>query len=350
MKQHEREYFTSRIRSGIINIKLDTVNLKIQPITLEEELQVQETYMLAYRKAKQDGFLENDEILQNLRDRGVWTTQDDEKEKGLEKDIERLKVELFQNKNKSDWVQQIKKYLSAGKKQLNELLERKHQYFENSCEGLSQVEKIKKLIELSCYKEDNTAYVKYDFADIPIDYIIKLYGYQLLSETTVRELARSEPWRSTWILKDSNAYELFANKGKQLTQDQRSLLIWSKMYDNVQESIDAPSDDVIEDDDMLDGWFILQRKKRDQEKAKSDIEKMTSNSKISNSSEIFVMAHNKKDADKINNSNNFAAQKVKQQRSQLIQNKGIAEDSDFQDQQLRATQQSNEMYKGRFRR
>jgi hypothetical protein len=351
MKQHEREYFTSRIRSGIININLDVINLRIQPITLEEELKIQESYLLAYRKAKQDGFLENDEILENLRTRGVWTAKDDEKEKGLEQDIESLKVQLFQNKNKSDWVQQIKRYLTAGRQQLNEVLEKKHQFFENSCEGIAQVEKAKKLIELSCYKlEPDGNLMRYDFSEIPIDHIIKLYGYQLLSEGSIREIARSEPWRSTWVLRDSNAYELFANKGKQLTQDQKSLLVWSRMYDNVQESLDAPSDDVIEDDDMLDGWFIIQRKKRDQEKAKSDIEKATSNSKIANSSEIFVMAHSKKDADRINNSNTFHAQKIKEQRIKLLQNKGAAEDLDFQDQQLKTRQQSNEMYKGKFRR
>lgn len=351
MKQHEREYFTSRIRSGIINIRLDSVNLRIQPISFEEELKVQETYLLAYRQAQRDGVLDTEEILKNLRKRNIWTNEDDQREKGLEKDIERLKVELFQNKNKSDWVEQIRKYLSAGRKQLNEVLEKKHQFFENSCEGIAQAEKIKKFISLSCYKEDvDSTFIKYDFLEIPVDYIMKLYGYQLLSETSLREIARSEPWRSTWVLRDSNAYELFANKDKQLTVDQKNLLIWSRMYDNVHESLDCPSEDVIEDDDMLDGWFIIQRKKRDQEKAKADIEKMTSNSKIANSSEIFVMAHSKKDAQKINSSNSFHAQKVKEQRMHTLNSKGVAEDLDFQDQKLRTVQQSNDMYKGKFRR
>lgn len=347
MKQHEREYFIARVRSGIIKIKLETETLTIYPLSLEQELELQETHLLAYRKAQEDEMLTQDEILENLRERGIWTEQDDNKQNGLEKDIERLKVELFQNKNKSDLVKQIRLYLEAGKKQLNEILNKKNQYFDNSCEGVAQIEKIKKMISLSCYTHNNELY---DFIEFPIDYIIQLYSYQLLSEKTLRELARSEPWRSTWILKDSNAYELFANKGKQLTQDQRSLLVWSKMYDNVQESMDCPSDDVIEDDDMLDGWFIIQRKKRETERAKSDIEKSTSNSKIANSAEIFVMANNKQDAEKINGVNSIHAQNIKRQRMAVLDKKGEAVDLDFKDQQLKAINQQNEMFKGKFRR
>jgi hypothetical protein len=122
------------------------------------------------------------------------------------------------------------------------------------------------------------------------------------------------------------------------------------MYDSVQESMDCPSDDVVNDDDMLDGWFILQKKKRDQEKVQSEIEQSTSNSKISNSDEIFVMAGSQKDADKINDSNTHHVQQIKKQRMAVIKHKGAASDLDFQDQQLKMRQQSNEMFKGKFRR
>ena len=62
------------------------------------------------------------------------------------------------------------------------------------------------------------------------------------------------------------------------------------------------------------------------------------------------MAHDREDADKINQSNTFHAQKVKEQRSKLIKQRGSAVDLDFQDQQLRMRQQTNEAYKGKFGR
>jgi hypothetical protein len=101
---------------------------------------------------------------------------------------------------------------------------------------------------------------------------------------------------------------------------------------------------------MLDGWFILQKRQRDNDRAKSEIEQQTGNSKISNSDEIFVMAHSKQDASKINSSNSFHAQKVKEQRMRTIQQQGQAVDLDFQDQKMKYAQMSNEKFKGKFRR
>ena len=44
------------------------------------------------------------------------------------------------------------------------------------------------------------------------------------------------------------------------------------MYDNIQESMDCPTEDVINDDDMLDGWFIVQNRKREKDKKEKDVD------------------------------------------------------------------------------
>jgi microcompartment protein CcmL/EutN len=122
------------------------------------------------------------------------------------------------------------------------------------------------------------------------------------------------------------------------------------MYDNVQESMDCPTDEVIEDDDMLDGWFIIQRKKQETERAKSELEKRTQNSKISNSDEIYVFTDSRKEAESIDNMNSINAQMIKKQREQTIESKGGAVDLDFQDQKIKLSNMSNEQFKGKFRR
>ena len=345
MKQHEREYFVARIRSGIYKLDFGETKLKIVPPTLEQDLEIQETYLEAYRQAEKDGFLTHEDMLESMKERGLWSDEEEEKIKGLEKDIDRLKVELFQNRNNEHMIARIRLYLEAGKKQLNDQYSKKSLNYENTCEGIAQVKRVSKLISLTCLRQDTGE--PYDFEEIPIEYVMKLYGVQVLSEKSSREIARKEPWRSSWTLRES--YELFENK-KQLNVDQRNLIVWSKMYDSVQESMDCPSDDVVDDDDMLDGWFILQKKKRDQEKVNSEIQQSTQNAKIANSDEIFVMADSQKQANKINNSNTYHIQQVKKQRTAVIKQKGTATDLDFQDQQLKMRQQSNEMFKGKFRR
>ena len=122
------------------------------------------------------------------------------------------------------------------------------------------------------------------------------------------------------------------------------------MYDNIQESLDCPSDDVINDDDMLDGWFVIQRKKQEKDRAESELESRVGNEKISNSEEVFVMAQTPDDANSINRVNTFQSQMVKKERMEVIQSKGQARDLDFKDQQRKMTQKSNEQFKGKFRR
>ena len=351
MKQHEREYFTSRIRSGIYRLNFEDLLLKIRPITLEQQFELQEKALIYYNEVKEEGFLTNDEILDQMRERGLWSQQQEDRIEGLQKDIDRLKVELFQNKNKSQLVEQIRKYLKAGKEQYMDMMEKKYALCENSCEGVLYTKKIKDHVSLCCYKETDQGEELYDFKEVSRDSVGQAYNMQMLGETALREIARSDPWKSAWILHDTNTSKLFSNKeGTELTPDQKNLLIWSKMYDNVQESIDCPTDDVIEDDDMLDGWFIVQRKKREQDRTTKELEQATSNPKIAQSDEIFVFTDNQESADKINQSNSFHSQHVKKQRSAVINAKGEAQDLDFQDQQIKMRAQQNEMYRNKFRR
>ena len=352
MKQHEREYFTSRIRSGIYRITFDNTLLKIRPLTLEQDLELQEKTLGFYRRSQNDGFLTEEELLEQMKERGLWSQKDEDRIEGLQKDIDRLKVELFQNKNKKKICDDIRVYLKAGKKQLNEMLHKKHAYAENSCEGITQLEKVKAFVNMCCYEVKDGVEELYDYDEVPVDYIAKLYGMQILGESSVREIARNEPWRSLWVMNDTKVFNLFANNMEhQLTVDQRNLMVWSRMYDNVYESMECPTDDVIEDDDMLDGWFIVQRKKRDKDKAEQEISNQTSNPKISSSQEIFVFADNKDSANKINETNSVHSQHVKKQRMAVIQGQGgQATDADFQDQQLKIRSQQNEMYKNKFRR
>jgi hypothetical protein len=349
MKSHEREYFVSRIRSGVQILEGNEISIKIVPLTIEDTYFINKTFMEAFNKAQADGFLTHEEMLEESKKRGLWTDEDEEKEKGLQKDIDRLKVELFNNRNMQQLRQQIRIYLEAGKKQLGLVTEKKFTNFELCCEGIAQQQKIGHMLRVcTLTKEDE----KFDFDDMPIDYLIKLYGSSILTEKQVRELARNEPWRNLWLMNEANVTNLFSTKyGKrELTTDQKNIILWSKMYDNVQESMDSPSQDVIDDDDMLDGWFIIQKKKSETQRAESEINDRASNSKIANSDEIFVFTDNKADANKINDINSVHSQTVKKQRMNVIQSKGEARDLDFQDQKLKLGRMSNDMYKGKFRR
>ena len=125
--------------------------------------------------------------------------------------------------------------------------------------------------------------------------------------------------------------------------------MWSRMYDNIQESTDCPSEDVIEDDDMLDGWFLIQQKKRDKEKAESDFDKMN-NSKLKNADDIFIMAGSQKDAEKIDSMNDINGKMTKKERAAALRRKGSMGQHEFRDENLKLRQQSNQQFKDKFGR
>ena len=347
MKQHEREYFISRIRSGCYKIDADDETLTIIPATIEQEFELNIIFQKKYIAASEEGMMTHEELLESLSQRGLWTEDDEKKSKGYEQDLEKLKVECYLARNDAQMKKRIKHGIKICKEQYNEHISKKYFGYENTCDGLASAAKMVARAKF-CTRDKQGELFTFDEDDgVQVEQFMTLYSRLILSETQVRELARSEPWRSIWILGKTKTFDLFANS-ETLNSDQSNLLSWSTMYDNVAESPDSPPEDVVEDDDMLDGWFIVQRRKQEQEKAEADME--SRNSKIANSEEQFIVARSETDVNRINSANNYTAKKVKQQRQAVINKQGVALDADFQDQKLKLQQMRNEQFKGKFRR
>jgi len=90
------------------------------------------------------------------------------------------------------------------------------------------------------------------------------------------------------------------------------------MYDNVYESLEKPSDDIIEDDEALDKWFEKQRVERN----KKSKQKHKMNNRMDKHSEIFIMAKTDKEADEIWELNNEWTLARLQKEAQVIEEQG----------------------------
>ena len=346
MKIHEREYFISRVRSGIYDIKQGGMTLRIVSPTIEDEYAISLAYMKSYERALEAELMTEDEMLDWMRSRRLWTEDDDTKITAIEKDLERLKVEIFNARFHSEKREHIRRYIRAAEKALGQQLDKKNSNKQNTCEGIASLEKSLAFIKRCTFVGGEPC----DFEAIDINNVLYEFNDMILSEKDVRDLARNEPWRSLWLIKESYDLKLFANQDRELSIDQKNVVVWSRMYDNIQESMDCPTDDVINDDDLLDGWFIIQRKKQEQAKAESELESRVSNEKIADSDEVFIMAQTPEDAENINSVNSYHSQMVKKERQSVIEAKGEARDLDFRDQQLKVNQMSNKQFKGNFRR
>jgi hypothetical protein len=107
------------------------------------------------------------------------------------------------------------------------------------------------------------------------------------------------------------------------------------MYDGVYENSDSPKDEVIQDDDCLDGWFIVQHRKYEKDKKQSEAEAMLTNPKIANAQEVLLMANSEEEAQEIYGLNTQHARNViKQRRQQIKEADGNLSFTNFTDVKL----------------
>ena len=347
MNQHERVFFISRIRSGNVIIRKKGLKLIITPPTLDQAIDSCAVYDDAYRHAEVEGVMTESEMEQWMIQKGFWSHEDEEKIEGLKKEVERCKIEIYNARNNEELAARIRLYIRAGEQQMIGQLSKKRIYSSNTCEGRATVEKFCHLIRTCTMLDDKI----YDFEELSVEYVMSCFQDELCSDTELRELARNEPWKSLWVMREAANAPLFPNHvgDLELTNNQKGLIIWSQTYDNIQESLDCPSKDVIEDDDMLDGWFIVQGQKRDKEKSEQEFENSTQNEKIKNSPEVFIFANTERDKDRIDNMNDVGGRVVKAQREALMKrSSGSTAQNEFQDEKIKFNQMSNQQFKGKF--
>lgn len=345
MKQHEREFLISLIRSGNTIVKKDDIRLIIKPLSVDQSIEACEIYNEAYEQAYIDGIMSQEEMDDWMKENGLWNNSDEEKIEGIKKDLEKLKIEIYNARNNIKLKEQIRLYIRAGEKQLSQSIFKKHTYYQNTKEGFASAEKIAWCIKHSTFYNNEL----YNFDQLSLQYIIEEWQSSFLTDTQVRDLARNEPWKSLWIIKDSSQLKLFNNPDNlELTHNQKNIIVWSQMYDNIQESLDCPPKDVIDDDDMLDGWFIVQGKKREQEKLKQEMENSTKNDKIKNASEVFMMASSKHDANRIDSMNDIHSANIKKQRNAFINQRGEVAQHNLPDERLKLQMQQTNQARRKF--
>lgn len=328
------------IRSGKVFISYKNIELEILPLTIDQSFKSCQIYKEAYDKAYSEEIMTEEDMDQWMMENELWTIHDDKREEGLKKEIEKLKVEIYNAKDNESLANSIRRYIRAGESQLNSHLNKKYVYHQNTCEGVASTERLAWIIKNTTYSQSKL----YNFEELSLQYVIDEWQSHFLPDNKSRELARNDPWKSLWITRENSGVALFANPpNTELTHNQKNILIWSQMYDNIQESMECPSKEVIEDDDMLDGWFIIQHQKREKDRIEKEFENSTSNEKIKNASEVFIVSGDKKKINKINDMNDPVSKMIKQQRNMVIKKEGHIDDHNLPDQrrniQMMATNQ-----------
>jgi len=289
-----------------------------------------EIYDEAYEKAYFNGVYVNDEIIQILMEQRLWSPFDDREGDDLEKQIEDLKITAFRSFYRKKELVGIKRYLRMMEKKLAVARSKKHLLDHVSCDGVGNYTRWNWVMSKSVFYENGKPF---DWNGIAIPQIVTHYESNIISGETYRQIARNDPWRSMWA-NGKKQSDVFGRPAVELTKDQLALCSYSGMYDSVYESPDSPDEKIIDDDDCLDGWFIIQRRKYDRDKKEREVDDLIKNPKIAGSQEIYLMAGSQEEADNITSLNSAYGKNVIQSRDAVLHTEGSVKHVDMPDMKI----------------
>ena len=311
--------YLSRILSGqYIFVYNNTTYKLIYPdiqVKHNSELYAQQVY----DDNKYNEWITEEEALNFLVETGLWPINGEENLKKLEKQLEDYKIELFQNFLNPKKIKSIRNTLNSLRKTIDKYNNIRHSFDNITTEGYCTTLKNQYILIYSLYDKNNSLI----FNDINntnyslLNNLSAIINDSIIDIKTFKLIARSDIWRSYW---SANKDNLFEKSVVNWTDEQKTLVVLSKMYDNAYEHPECPPEQVIEDDDMFDGWMILQKRKSEQNKSKHRTEELLKYKKLNNAREVFLVANSQEEAQNIYNLNDSNSRHIIRERNRIILN------------------------------
>lgn len=313
MQVYERDFLLNRIVCGYNNYKINNKKIKyLHSVSPDLTYEASELYYDTYRLAKEEELMDDKEIYDFLCNNYNWSKEDEDRLTiHIPEYIDNCKVEMFKNYESEEYCKKARKYIDRAEEELNTLFNKRHSFDHLTCHGTAIYARYQFIVENSIDNIDS-------LTQLEIVDIMELNNLNRISETTLREIARTEPWRGIWSI--GKKTHIFSCSAFHLSDDQKRLMQWTHMYDNIYENHECPPDEVIENDDLLDGWFIVKRRESKKDKKRSELEKRIG--KNANADEIFVVAKSEDDVKNIFDMNDDMSKNIVSNRIKLIQKHG----------------------------
>lgn len=335
-----RDLIFARIVSGSVRCPVSGKDrprlLLLKRPSRDQRYAAEEVYQDSLREAELEGLYNEEELFEYLLENELWDEEREHKLEGISKDIEELKLGLFRLLFKAKERGITRSALVRAKELQQKLFAERHAYDYLSCQGSAVMSRQRFLTASSLYWPGGDPVFAGDafWEDQGglLEEALSSLSANRLTDEAFRDLVRNEPWRSFWNCRKCEG-TLFGVPPADYSDEQRAAACWAALYDNVYEHPECPSDDVINDDDMFDGWLIYQRRQREDRLAKKKGEEFLTNEKIRSAGEVFIVADTAEDARKIDALNDEYGAAIKKQRLAHIQEKGVVKEGNMPDTQ-----------------
>lgn len=338
MTPAERELLVCRIASGKVRLAVPTArgprSLVVHPPTRDQRYAAAELYAEVLRKGEADGLFDDVSLMDYLLREGLWDEDREKLYEGLPKDIENGKVALYQATFQADERAVIRKALKVAKDKLAEVAADRARYDYLTAAGAAAVAKSRYLLAVGLHTPaGRPVFPEPDLWGMeagPLDAAAEAFAAARVPDAAYRELARTEPWRTLWANAKAEG-GAFGVCPVDQTDEQRALAGWSGLFENVAQHPDCPADDVLADDDLMDGWLILQRRAREERQKARAGDDLLGNEKIKNSQEVYLVAQTADDARKVMDKNDQFSKAIFKQRMNVLAKKGEVHELEMPD-------------------
>ncbi len=302
-------------------LKCPSIDIKYKALLLYNDIINEEKY---YNWIRSDNY-ENAMISS-----GVWSKETNGLIEKMYSGLDNLKVELYKVWMMPSQQKSIRSKIEHLKNELNKILSIKQRFFEHTLEGYADSIRNEYIICQTLYRNDELVF-DYNNKSNEKSYtkfnnLVQEIEKLTFSLTDIKKIARSPIWRTYWACNKNS--KLFDDCVAKWTDDQRLLYSMSQMYDSVREHPECPDEKVIEDDDMLDGWMIYQR--REQSKNKK-IKNLNGKNSLKDSKEIFLFPKDEEQFQEVMELNDLESKAVIKERMAFIKAKGKTEEYELPD-------------------
>jgi hypothetical protein len=348
MTFEERSRHINRIIAGFYKLDISGDTIFLQSPTAFQKWMAEEIFFTVLRTAEDEGAFTEDQLLDFLEKQGIYSLDDQHQLEERIKNVDDYKVGLYNTLLKSNDHKMYRNLLTKSRQEINRLETLKHAYDHLSCQGIASTAKQRYLLCCSITDEQGNSLSSYEQPDYFSDHImLRLQEYRL-DESDIRELSRNEPWVSIWSVRGHCGGTVFnVASSSELTDEQKALLIWSGFYENAREHPEYPGDKVLDDDDVLDGWRIIQSREREKQLDQKIADGLLNNNndKISSATEVFHVAQSMDDIRRLYNMNDPMNRSVINSRLQTIKgNKDGVAEQNLPDVRAKIQRQSIEQY------
>ncbi len=289
MNDADIEFYIYRIISGNLLFMHDNIEYELCSPSPIIRYKANLVYSNVIENEKYNDWFREENLVPIIIHLGLWPKDAPDMIKKLEKKVEDQKLELYKSRDMKSRVDFARRNLNFTRNQLNKLVSIKSDFFTNTLEGYALSIKNEYIVSKTLYSNNSIVFKNQNQSNqCSYQKFIKLVSKinnNIINYETHKTIARSALWRAHW---NCNKKQVFKGCVADWTDDQRTLVGISQMYDSVYEHPESPPEHVIKDSDMLDGWMVYHRRKVDREKKQQNIENR--HSKLANASEVFLMA------------------------------------------------------------